>query len=87
MLHQRKEKRTQDVIVESYCTCDKCKKRIKQKPYDAFDFDFELKTGFAYPSGSGGKKQVMDLCQECATELVEKLKNDGYAIREIDWCY
>jgi hypothetical protein len=44
-----------------------------------------LKEGVQYPEGGSGDEEVMDLCQTCARELVEKLKEMGYGIRKDRW--
>ena len=76
-----------DVVVDNYTLCDKCHQRIKQVHGDAFDFTFELKTGFATPSGGNGEAQEIDLCKNCALELVSNLKASGYMVNETEWDY
>ncbi len=73
------------VVVEDYEVCDKCGKKIEKDEYDAFEFDFKLKEGTQYPEGGSGDEEEMDLCQACARELVEKLKEMGYGIRKDRW--
>ena len=73
--------------LEHYYTCDKCGKKITDKSYDAFEFDFELKEGTCYPEGGGGEKYLLDLCKNCAPKAVELLKENGYKVRKEDWDY
>jgi len=71
--------------VECYDVCDKCGIRINTVLYDAFDFDFELKTGTSYPEGGSGDKWMLDLCEDCAKAAIELLKANGYKVREEEW--
>lgn len=86
----KKEQQLKDVVVESYCICDKCDERIKKDHFDAFEFELELehKTGKIY-GGDGGsvKTESIDLCQKCSVELIGMLKEKGYRFNsvECDW--
>jgi len=87
---RKTEKQVKEVVVviADYEVCDKCGKKIKKDDvHDAFEFDFKLKEGVQYPEGGSGDEEVMDLCQTCARELVEKLKEMGYGIRKEDWSW
>lgn len=79
------ENQTIETRVEISCTCDKCGEEIKTDYYDAFDFDFKLKTGFSYPEGGSGEKIILDLCKECAKMLVSFLQDNGFKTRTEDW--
>jgi hypothetical protein len=74
-----------EVIVENYHLCDKCNKKITKQNYDAFECDFTHKTGDSYPDGGSGDLQEMELCQQCAVELVELLKQNGYRVNDSKW--
>lgn len=75
-------------IVKKYSsdTCDKCGKEIIKETYSAFEDDwFSIYLGDSYPDGGFcGTKFTMDLCEECTRKLIEFLKQNGYAIREVD---
>ena len=75
--------REESVLIETLC--DKCNEPIHTTCYNAFDFEFEIKTGESYPEGGSGDKLEMDLCQSCALELTEFLKLNGYRINESEW--
>ena len=87
VLIKEKQMREVEVTKESYVLCDKCGDKISFANYDAFDFDFSLKTGNSYPEGGSGEKQEMDLCHTCANKLMELLKLNGYRINTSDWDY
>lgn len=88
VLTKKKELKEVDVIVDNYCLCDKCNKKIKKDHFhDAFDFTFEHKTGDLYPEGGSGKEENMDLCQKCIKELFVLLKANGYRINTSEWNY
>lgn len=83
----KKELRTQEVevVVESYSLCDKCNEKIKTDNYDAFECEFSHKTGSSYPDGGSGNLQELELCQKCAVELVELLRQNGYRVNDSEW--
>ena len=86
----RKEKQMKEVYVtiEDYNVCDKCDKKIvKTNWYDAFKFEFIHKTGDEFPEGGSGDVQTMELCQECAVDLVELLRENGYRVNDSSWCW
>ena len=80
-----KELKEVDVVVEDFLQCDKCGNEIKTGLYDAFSFDFEVRTGESYPEGGNGQLFNMDLCQECFKELLELLKENKYRVDEKEW--
>jgi uncharacterized protein with PIN domain len=84
-----KEKKLQevDVIIENYTLCDKCNEKIKTDRYEAFKCELIHKTGSSYPDGGIGEKQKMELCQECAVELVNLLRTNGYRVTDSEWDY
>lgn len=81
------ERRVQEVkvVVESYSLCDKCNEKIKTDNYDAFECEFTHKTGSSYPDGGSGSIQEMELCQKCAVEFVELLRQNGYRVTDSEW--
>lgn len=76
-----------DVVIESYDLCDKCDKKIEVGFGNAFDFSMTHKTGSSYPESGYGEKEEIDLCQDCAEDLMETLKEMGYRINKSDWDY
>ena len=78
----RKEKKEVEVIVEQYNTCDKCNKRIKYESFEDFDCSLTYRSGHSYPEGFFGKNYHMDICQDCADEFLELLKENGYKLNE-----
>jgi hypothetical protein len=83
----KKEKRMMevDVTIENYFLCDKCNQKIEHENYNAFECNFIHKTGSNYPSGGSGEKKEMDLCEECAVELVTLLRTNGYRVNDSEW--
>jgi hypothetical protein len=83
----KKEKQVKeiDVTVEIYTLCDKCNEKIKTGLFDVFECEFVHKTGKRYPEGGSGEEQKVELCQKCAVELVELLKENGYKIIYSEW--
>ena len=73
-----------EVITESYRLCDKCNKKIQVGGYDAFEFELEYITGTSYPEGGSGKKKEMELCDKCADDCIQLLKDNGYRINEFE---
>lgn len=84
-----KEKQTKevDVIIESYRLCDKCNDKIKITTYDSFEFKLEYRTGNSYPEGGGGEDKKMELCDKCADDCIQLLKDNGYRINDSEWDY
>jgi hypothetical protein len=76
-----------EVTTESYTLCDKCNQKIQTKGYDAFEFELEYKTGDSYPEGGSGEKKEMELCDKCADDCIQLLKDNGYRINESEWDY
>lgn len=74
-----------DVIIENYIECDKCKNPVEINFGDAFDFEFVVTTGESYIGGGDGRKRKMDLCQNCASDLIKLLKKNGYRIIGKNW--
>jgi len=74
-----------DEVVESYSLCDKCNKKIDIDRYDSFQCELKCRTGNIYPEGGGGDQQKMELCQSCAKNIIEFLKESGYRIIESKW--
>lgn len=74
-----------EITIESYTLCDKCNSKIKTSTFDAFECEFIHKTGNSFPEGGSGNKQEMELCQQCAVELVDLLIENGYRINESEW--
>ena len=73
-----------EVVTEKYTICDKCGKRIEEDIFDAFECNFTYVVGSCYPEGSCGEEKSMDICQECADDLVELLIDNGYNINTSD---
>tara|TARA_R110000765_G_scaffold327923_1_gene418957 strand:+ start:458 stop:727 length:270 start_codon:yes stop_codon:yes gene_type:complete len=74
-----------EVITESYSLCDRCNEKIQTGSYDAFEFELEYKTGDSYPEGGSGEKKEMELCDKCADDCIQLLKDNGYRINESEW--
>ena len=74
-----------NVQVSSAVFCDKCGIQVKTTVFDAFDFDFELRTGEQFPESGTGDKYTLDLCPACADDIVKDLKHNGYNIQESEW--
>ena len=79
------KKVTKEVEVEDYIVCDKCDDKIVPDYWNSFDFDFTLRTGKSYPEGGFGEEDSMQLCEDCAEQLVAFLKTEGYRILKKDW--
>ena len=87
MLIHKKEMKLQEVITETIYDCDKCKEPIENKGYSAFEFTLTHTTGTCYPSGGGGEKETIDLCESCAYKFMEVIKGSGYRVNLEDWDY
>lgn len=74
-----------EVVTKCYKLCDKCGIIIKNKQYDAFNFELEYKTGTAYPEGGSGDKYELDLCENCAPKAIQLLKENGFKVQESEW--
>ena len=74
-----------EVTTESYSLCDKCNEKILTGSYDAFEFELKYKTGSSYPEGGNGDKAEMELCDKCADDCIQILKDNGYRINESEW--
>jgi hypothetical protein len=87
MYVEKKEKQVKevDVVIDSYHICDKCNKKIITESHDAFEFDLEYRTGTDYPESGSGDKKAMDLCDECADDCIQLLRDNGYRINESEW--
>lgn len=79
MIKEKIEKVVKEIVVETTTICDKCNNEVVIKGmYNAFEFNFEFKSGVAYPEGSYYTRSTIDLCENCANALVEHLKKEGY---------
>lgn len=76
-----------EVVVENYTLCDKCNEKLKYGSYDAFSCELTYKTGESFPEGGYGGLQEMQLCEKCAVDFIELLKDNGYRINISDWVY
>ncbi len=74
-----------DVLIEKHTLCDKCNERIMITGYSAFDFELNYRTGADYPTGGSGEVQQMELCDKCADDCIQLLKDNGYRINESEW--
>lgn len=82
----KKERQLKEVVVENYSLCDKCNEKIQlESMYDAFTCKASLTTGSQYPGGGFGENQEIELCQECAVELIFLLASHGYRINRSEW--
>lgn len=84
---EKTEKRIveQEIVIESYTVCDRCNEKIVKNGFDQFHCRIEYKTGFQYPEGGNGDISTVDLCQDCADDLITLLKENGYRINENEW--
>jgi hypothetical protein len=84
---QKKEMQMREVVVSSKTICDKCGEEIKTDSYDAFESEFNYKTGSSYPDGGYSENLELELCQKCGMVAVELLKSTGFNFQEIerDW--
>lgn len=59
--------------------CDKCREIIDE-PEDRiiFNFELEITTGQEYDHDSDETTKDLDLCHQCAINLVELLESKGY---------
>lgn len=85
VIRTEKQLKEVEVVTENYYQCDKCNNRIKSRIYDAFSFDFEYVTGDSYPDGGSGERTTLDLCANCAEDLMELLKTNGYRLNKSEW--
>ena len=74
-----------EVTTESYHLCDKCNEKIQPGLFNAFEFKLEYITGENYPEGGRGEKKEMELCDKCADDCIQLLKDNGYRINESEW--
>lgn len=70
----------QEVEVIAYIICDKCEKEIKTDNFDAFSCELKYRTGKDFPEGSTGELTRMELCEDCADDLIELLKKHNYKV-------
>jgi len=82
---KQKQIKEVEVIIESLELCDKCNSTIKGDQYNAFKCNLTHTTGDIFPDGGSGEKQIMDICQDCAGELIILLRNSGYRVCDSDW--
>ena len=79
------KKFTKEVEVVIDTLCDKCNKSVQTESYDAFRFDFEVKTGTEYLECGSGEKSTLDLCPTCAEALLALLKENNYRVQTKEW--
>lgn len=82
MIVTKTEKKLIDVTVENYSLCDKCNEEIIVHGYDAFECELKYKIGTSYPDGGNSEDKEMELCQKCAINLFQLLKENNYRITE-----
>lgn len=87
VIKTEKQMKEVEVTIENHVLCDKCNEKIEPDNFDAFQCEFKLKTGHSFPDGSGGELQEMDICEKCADNLVELLRNNGYRVNDGEWGY
>lgn len=87
ILKKEKQVKEVEVVLEDYNICDKCGKTLVKELYDAFECNFLFKEGTAYPEGGDGEKHEMELCNDCALEVVELLRKNGYNVVTSEWGY
>lgn len=76
MKKEIKKEVVQTVVITTQYFCDKCNKEIHDSYGELSDFNFELKQSDCYyPDGGSGTTKSMDLCDTCAKECVEEIKN------------
>lgn len=73
-----------EVVKENYLECDKCRNKIKTKPFDGFSCELSVVTGDVYPEGNYTEEKTLDLCQECSDDLLILLQSSGYRINTIE---
>jgi hypothetical protein len=72
--------------VETGAICDKCNKEITfTSEYNIYDHHYAIRFGDQYPEGGFGEVFKMELCENCAHEMIGFLKENGYNIREEEW--
>ena len=73
-----------EVTKESYIECDKCMSKIRTGAYDAFNCEVIVTTGEAYPESIDTLERSVDLCQNCAEDMIKLLSENGYRINEVE---
>jgi len=79
----RKRRKTITFTEVTHKVCDKCEEEIDIDLHEVFDF--RLRTGCSFLEGGGGEEFTLDLCQDCAPEAVELLKEHGFNVIETEW--
>lgn len=69
-------------IVSIHYLCDKCKNEILNDRFDAFEFDFELRTGESFPEFGNGERYNVDINQHCTLDLIELMKKNGINVQK-----
>ena len=73
-------------VVDYYCQCDKCDSRIETTGCESFEFSLEYRRGVSFGTDGGeGKTSELELCQECAKDLMQLLTDNGYKIQTSDY--
>ena len=80
----RKVKSTEQIRVIEHVEaiyCDKCGKRIDTIKYSRYDYDwFKVKFGYGTEESGESKKYVMELCERCSKNLLDKFHHITYFI-------
>ena len=85
IIKKHKEVMEVDVTDEVYDICDKCGQKIEVNGYDAFSCEFERKIGQSFPESANIEIDELELCQECAEDCINLLRENGYNIISRDW--
>jgi len=80
-----KQMKEVDVTIDSYDLCDKCNQKIETRGSSAFDFKLTFQTGSSYPEGGSGNTRSVDLCENCAHDLMRMLEREGYRVNFSEW--
>jgi hypothetical protein len=69
--------------------CDRCGKLVQETDNNAYNPSwFSMKKGEAYwQYGGMGTYIKLDLCEPCANNLIQLIKENEYKVREEDWDY
>lgn len=66
-------------------TCDKCDKEITGcHGENYYEFDFERRSGVAYPEYQNYDVEKIDLCEDCSRKMIDDLSELGYKFQKTE---
>jgi hypothetical protein len=86
MKHEKEIEKVKVYKYTDFTTCDKCGQKVALETYDHFKCEITRETGSRTPEGDFISSEQIDLCQDCAEEIFNRLKKEGYKINLFDNC-